>query len=312
MLALGLRILQIALAAICVLLLYWTVAPFVGQTAVPEATLAELELPEAPVSDLASLQVIQNRNLFATPEAPDAAPAGEDELLEESALRFELRGTAAAEIAEASVAVLVDPTRQESFVVRVRDKLGSTGAEVERIERRRIVILNQGKREQISLMESDDGAAAPAGLARAMKRAVSKIPSSRAALRRSRQERAEALGRPSGRAGSRPSRTGSDDAIAAAAAETALREAEALAASAAAAEGPPAEPRQGEWDPSTSPRQQAYPDVRLAPNERWSDINGQPIGQPGEVQQMLRQGGAVTIGIMNDATGEYRQVVVNP
>ncbi len=314
-LAAGLRVLQVALAVACMFLLYATVVPLVSRSAVPESTLPELDLTATGAKELASLQVIQTRNLFATPETAEglgAASAGE--LLEESTLRFELRGTAAAEAAEASVAVLVDPSQAESFVVRVGDKLGSTGVEVERIERGRIVVVNRGKREQISLVEEEDNAAA-AGLGRAVARPARTNSAANRAQLIGERGRARALQteqlrniRQSQASGggsaprSRPSRSGSDDMSAPPAApEPAVAE----------PTDPSGQPPRG--DPSdpifqSQPRVPEFPPI--TPGERITAVSGVVLERPTDLQEAIRSGPPWVFTILNEQTGATREVTV--
>ncbi|MEE8556582.1 MAG: type II secretion system protein N [Myxococcota bacterium] len=114
---------------------------------------APLELePTAPFSEYES---VATRNLFRVGperahERPKAAIPEPTEKLKESRLRIKLIGTGAAANPAYSLAVIVDEAKRETRVVRNNDQL-TDSAKVARIERRRLVIENQGRFEEISL-----------------------------------------------------------------------------------------------------------------------------------------------------------------
>jgi type II secretory pathway component PulC len=144
-------VVQISLGALAAYLIYGTVAPLVGETSVPEAVV-----PEAvPVSEQAyereRYRVITERNLFRTPEvAPEPEPEPPpEEAIAESDLKLTLLGTAVFGSPDLSTAVVTRAGSGEVQVVRIGDEI--EGATVERIERRRLVVRNRGKLEQISL-----------------------------------------------------------------------------------------------------------------------------------------------------------------
>ncbi len=150
MLARGLRAIQVLLMLVCGYLVYSTSVSLVGATPVPETRV--LEVAPAPQGALPfeRYAIIAERNLFKTREV--AIPAGElGEELEESRLRIRLLGTAATTPPELSVASVEDLTKRETLVVRVGDLIGS--ATVVRIERKRLVVDNRGRLEQISFDE---------------------------------------------------------------------------------------------------------------------------------------------------------------
>ncbi len=105
--------------------------------------------------DWSQREVILTRNLFQVstllPEVPLAPePGDEDEELEATRLPLKLLGTVASSDPRTSWAAVEDTTRRERQVVRAQDRLLDQ-ATVVRIERRRIVLENAGKREELAL-----------------------------------------------------------------------------------------------------------------------------------------------------------------
>ncbi len=178
MLALGLRTLQLVLAAGCVYLAYLAVAPLVGAAPMPRLELPELAPTQDHDQSFARYQIISERNLFQARDVPIAgAPVGEE--LEESKLKLRLLGTTAADPHELSVASVEDTQRRENVTLRVGDLV--SGAEVIRIERRRIVLDNGGRHEQLTLDDSAQTRPPP--------RAISRAQSTRRAAPRARPRR---------------------------------------------------------------------------------------------------------------------------
>jgi len=102
-------------------------------------------------------QAILDRNLFQVstllPSAPaEAAPEVTEEELEATRLPLKLLGTVAAADQKAAYAAIDDQQNHKQIVVRVDDKLLDK-ATVLRIERRRIVLQNGAKREELALDE---------------------------------------------------------------------------------------------------------------------------------------------------------------
>jgi len=125
----------------------------------PETGLAALAPAADPAARRTDRQSILERNLFnvSTLAPVVAAPAVEEEDLEATKLPLKLLGTAAAGSAARSWAAVEDLETRRHLVVRPQDRLRET-ATVLRIERRRIVLENQGRREELALGE-DDGPA---------------------------------------------------------------------------------------------------------------------------------------------------------
>lgn len=109
--------------------------------------------------DWSERQTILDRNLFQVstllPEESAAPePSAEDEELEATRLPLKLLGTVASSNPEAAWAAVEDTTKRERLLVRPDDRLLDK-ARVIRIERRRIVLENAGRREELALDEED-------------------------------------------------------------------------------------------------------------------------------------------------------------
>ncbi len=112
--------------------------------------------PRAPERSWQDRQVILERNLFnvSTLASVETTPVPEEELLEATKLPLELRGTVASENPALAWAAVEDTQSRRNLVVRVDDRLLDR-ARVLRIERRRIVLENGGRREELALAEED-------------------------------------------------------------------------------------------------------------------------------------------------------------
>jgi hypothetical protein len=163
MLATLLRALQIGLGALCLYLAYVAVAPLLSTS--PIGKIEATELGRGRPADTAAepYGVIATRNLFQTrsvPVALDASDASElDEEHPESKLRIVVLGTMASTNPKLSIASVQDETSRETLTVRVGDDV--KGAEVEAIERRRIVLRNRGKLEQVTLEDEKQAKVRP-------------------------------------------------------------------------------------------------------------------------------------------------------
>jgi general secretion pathway protein C len=102
-------------------------------------------------------QVILTRNLFnAKGLAPAQLTAAEvEESYAKSKLPLRLLGTVASSRQEDAWAAVEDTEQREHLVVRLKDKLKGR-AEVIRIDPRRIVLLNAGRKEELSLDSEDN------------------------------------------------------------------------------------------------------------------------------------------------------------
>lgn len=160
-----------ALFVLCCFLTASLVTGWVGDwlSAAPGEAPAPAATAPAAGRDWSERKVILDRNLFQVstlqPEEPAAPePAAEDEELEATRLPLKLLGTVAASDPRAAWAAVEETTRRERIVVRPQDRLLDK-ATVVRIERRRIVIENAGKREELAL--DDEGKPSLTPLARA-------------------------------------------------------------------------------------------------------------------------------------------------
>jgi type II secretion system protein C len=163
MLAAGLRAAQLLLVALCVFVTYEGARSLVSAAPIPDTPQLPAVHSEDGAQDFTRYRVIQERNLFqsaSSEPAPPPPPPVEEEDLEESKLRLRLLGTAASEIPELSVASIEDLVGSKRVAVRVGDQVA--GATLVRVERHRVVLDNHGKREQLSLDETQSSASSPA------------------------------------------------------------------------------------------------------------------------------------------------------
>ena len=135
-----------------------------GEPAGPAAVAA----PPAPAArSAADRQVILRRNLFNVSTLVASGPAAsEQEQLEATKLPLKLLGTAASPDPKRSWAAVEDLESRKHLVVRVDDRLREQ-ARVARIERRRIVLENGTRREELALEDEQGppGARRPASAA---------------------------------------------------------------------------------------------------------------------------------------------------
>ncbi len=138
----------------------------------PEPQAAILPVIARSAHGLEDRQVILARNLFnaSVLAPPAAAPAPEDEDLEATRLPLKLLGTAAAGDPALSWAAVEDLETRKHTVVRPQDQLRGQ-ATVLRVERRRIVLQNGARREELALGDEE-----PAQKGRPAARAASAPP----------------------------------------------------------------------------------------------------------------------------------------
>src|SRR5690606_15570471 len=133
-------------------------------TAEPAATPAPAAAVARGGRDWSDRKVILDRNLFQVstlvPDQPVEEEIDEEDVLEATRLPLKLLGTVAASDPRAAWAAVEETTKRQRIVVRPQDKLLDK-ATVVRIERRRIVLENAGKREELALDE--EGVAAAPG-----------------------------------------------------------------------------------------------------------------------------------------------------
>lgn len=125
--------------------------------------LTGIALPEAQLS--AAEEEAQRQRAAEQLAAGEGLEDGEDEELTRSALRVKLLGTTLANVPEWSIATLFDLNDSKSSVHMVGDRI--LDAEIVAIELRRVIILNNGRREYIDASEPEGGGSAPRFAAKA-------------------------------------------------------------------------------------------------------------------------------------------------
>ncbi len=152
-----------ALFVLCCFLVANTANTVFAALLAPEPLLAPpASRSAAPAAgrDWADREIILKRNLFnASLLTPAVAPL-DDEPLEATKLPLQLLGTAAHGDAAASWAAIEDLQTRKTLIVRTEDTV-SQGAEVLRIERRRVVLLENGQPRELALGEDEAEAAPP-------------------------------------------------------------------------------------------------------------------------------------------------------
>jgi general secretion pathway protein C len=156
------------LGVLCCFLVAQTLLQLVGvalsaiPTAAPRAVASAVPVAARTAKDR---QIILERNLFNVSTLVATAPVvTEEEDLEATKLPLKLLGTAAASEPRLSWAAVEDLETRQHLVVRPEDLLKQQ-AKVVRIERRRIVLENGARREELAL-DDGDGAGGPAGAVR--------------------------------------------------------------------------------------------------------------------------------------------------
>jgi general secretion pathway protein C len=154
---------------------------------VPEPTRPVAAVAPAGPPSVRDRHVILERNLFnASTVFPAAAPVAEEEDLEATKLPLRLLGTAASPDTRQSWAAVEDLETRKHEVVRIADPLKT--AKVVRIERRRIVLENGSRREELALEDELGGVKAGPAAARPspdLSNRVQKLSDNRFALNRS-------------------------------------------------------------------------------------------------------------------------------
>ncbi len=153
------RLLNIALFAVCAFQVAQIANGVLGDSLrTADLPGAGLETPEpaAPVA-WQERQVIVDRNLFGAQLDGGAQPAPIiDEDVEETRLPLSLVGTIAA-TGRSSRAAIYNTKSRSSQVLRPGDALeGHPQVTLDRVERGRVLLLNQGKREELLLAELDN------------------------------------------------------------------------------------------------------------------------------------------------------------
>jgi general secretion pathway protein C len=166
-----------ALVVLCCYLASGIVTGIVAALIEPEAASASPSRAAGAASprDRADRQVILTRNLFNVSTLSPTVDVDSLEEYENTKLPLRLLGTAAADDKALSWAAIEDLESKQHLVVRM-DQEVKGGARVVNIERRRIVLLNNGRKEQLGL-EGDE-------LAAATPRPASRRPNARGNLER--------------------------------------------------------------------------------------------------------------------------------
>ncbi len=108
-------------------------------------------------------EIILTRNLFnASTLTPASALAVEEEDLEATQLPLTLHGTAATEDPKLSWAAIEDREKQQTLTVSIDDSVGDGRAVVRRIERKRVVLEENGVLRELALPEPADLPTSPA------------------------------------------------------------------------------------------------------------------------------------------------------
>ena len=169
------------LLVLCCWLAAGAIADVAGAVLAPPPAVSAAPPPTAPAGarPWEERRVILDRNLFnvSTLVPAEAVAVEEQEQYEKTRLPLTLLGTAAANDPQFSWAAVEDQEERSHLVVRVDDQLKGR-ATVVRIERRRIVLRNGPRLEELAL-EENTGAAPPARAAarRNPRRTAGRTPS---------------------------------------------------------------------------------------------------------------------------------------
>ena len=150
-----------ALVVLCCFLASGIIADVTAAFLAPEA--AGASVPDSrgsgAVRSPSDRQIILTRNLFNVSTLTPSAAPDPDEEYEKTKLPLRLLGTAAAEDTALSWAAIEDLETKQHLVVRIDQDIKG-GAKVIKIERRRIVLQNAGRREELAL-EGDEPEPSP-------------------------------------------------------------------------------------------------------------------------------------------------------
>lgn len=169
-----------ALVVLCCFLAARILASLVGEVLAPESAAVATAPPTAGAAARSweDRQVILDRNLFnASTLAPRAADVAQEQY-EQTKLPLELLGTVAAGDPALAWAAVLDRETRMHRIVRVGDRLKDR-AEVLRIDRRRLVLDNGGRREELALSEDDEARTVQASSRKPPRRAVAARPRGR-------------------------------------------------------------------------------------------------------------------------------------
>jgi general secretion pathway protein C len=154
---------NVALVILCCILLAWGVInPIIDAVLAPAAAEADSGAIAAAASprDRTDRGIVLKRNLFNVSTLNPPAVASEEDEYEKTKLPLRLLGTAAAADRALSWAAIEDLETKQHLVVRLEQEIKG-GARVLKIERRRIVLQNGGRREELALEGDVTGAPTP-------------------------------------------------------------------------------------------------------------------------------------------------------
>ena len=152
-----------ALGVLCVFLLAGIITDILDEVVLaPDVASVGPSAASAAASprDRADRQIILTRNLFNVSTLSPTPGPDLDEEYEKTKLPLRLLGTAAAEDKALSWAAIEDLETKQHLVVRIDSEIKG-GARVLKIERRRIVLQNAGRREELALEGDQVAAASP-------------------------------------------------------------------------------------------------------------------------------------------------------
>ena len=151
-----------ALVILCCVLASGIIANVIDAVLAPAATEEDAGAAAAATPsprDRADREIVLTRNLFNVSTLSPSPVATEEDEYEKTKLPLRLLGTAAAADRALSWAAIEDLETKQHLVVRLEEEIKG-GARVLKIERRRIVLQNGGRREELAL--EGDVASAPA------------------------------------------------------------------------------------------------------------------------------------------------------
>jgi general secretion pathway protein C len=157
----------------------------------PEQTAQPAPSPAPPTRGWQDRQVILTRNLFHSSLDAPLAEMAPTEDLEPTRLPLTLLGTAAAANPALAWAAIEDRDKRETRIVSIGDRIGGN-AQIQRIERRRVVILENGSPREL-VLDTD----APKTAAKGVARAQPQPAANRAARRQAAAARRNSRARPS-------------------------------------------------------------------------------------------------------------------
>jgi general secretion pathway protein C len=238
----------------------------------PAAQVAATAPPVRNARGAPDSQVILARNLFnaSVLAPPAAAPAPEDEDLDATKLPLKLLGTAAAGDPNLSWAAVEDLETRKHSVVRPQDRLREQ-ATVIRVERRRLVLQNGSRREELALEQQETA------------------PKPRAAARSASVAPPAAMGRPDANAGARIRRLAENRfQVARADVETAARNPAALFSQARIMPRYEAGQMTGVQLNAIKPGS-LFEQIGIASGDTIKQFNGIQINSPEESAQLMRE-----------------------